>query len=396
MCNRRAVRKLALASLLSGTGTNAASIALSFLIYERTGSAVWLSTTLLLTRGVTGFLTPVAGAMVDRFDRRPTMVISDLLGAVCWVGLLAAYQSSVGLVMVAFLASIVSLPFRIASRTVVPNMVPDDQLAWANGLIGAAENVARIAGSALGGLIFAAMGARAVFGLNAASFLVSALIVATLRARFSASNQRAAEKIEGILDGFRTILGDTVMRWLTTAWAFGYLAMNIAFVADVPLAKEFGTGSIGYGLIDTFFAAGGVVGAVWARAIGVGDERRWVLIGMGSIAIGYGLIAIAPWFALVLLASGFTASLDAMAGAAGYGLYQRRSPDHVRGRVFGAVSTVGSTADFVGLAFAGFVVEALGPRGVYALGAAIAAIAVGVLTLPRSGHEEFSQASPAQ
>ncbi len=67
---RAAVRRLALGRFVSFTGTLAAGMALTFTIYERTGSAAWISATMLLTWGLVGFLRAVAGAVGDRFDRR--------------------------------------------------------------------------------------------------------------------------------------------------------------------------------------------------------------------------------------------------------------------------------------------------------------------------------------
>ncbi len=66
---RDAVRRLALGRALSGTGSGIAGVALSYLICERTGSAVWLAGTLFFTFGVTGFLTPLAGKIAGHDAR---------------------------------------------------------------------------------------------------------------------------------------------------------------------------------------------------------------------------------------------------------------------------------------------------------------------------------------
>ena len=66
-------------------GSRIAAVALSFLIYERTGSAIWLAGTLFFTFGVTGFLTPLAGKIADRNDRRRVMITSDVLSLATWL-----------------------------------------------------------------------------------------------------------------------------------------------------------------------------------------------------------------------------------------------------------------------------------------------------------------------
>src|SRR5919197_349523 len=110
---RGAIYRLALAWFLSGTGSGMAAIALSADIYRRTGSAVWLSATFFLTFGIAGLLNPVAGLIVDRFDRQRVMVTSDVAGAIVWSVLLLG-QSPAWLLALGFIASAVSRPFGIA------------------------------------------------------------------------------------------------------------------------------------------------------------------------------------------------------------------------------------------------------------------------------------------
>src|SRR5438552_4975260 len=97
-----------------------AAIALSADIYARTHSAVWLSATFFLTFGITGLLNPVAGLIVDRFDRQRAMILSDILGALVWSVLLLG-RSPLWLLTLGFIASVVARPFGIASTAAVPN-----------------------------------------------------------------------------------------------------------------------------------------------------------------------------------------------------------------------------------------------------------------------------------
>lgn len=75
---RTAVRRLALGRLISTTGDFAAAVSLTFVIWEQTRSAAWISATGILTWGVMGFLAPVAGAIADRVDRRRVMIVRRL------------------------------------------------------------------------------------------------------------------------------------------------------------------------------------------------------------------------------------------------------------------------------------------------------------------------------
>ena len=111
---RSAVRRLALARLISITGGAAAFAALNFTVYERTGSAAWLSASLLLTFGVSGVFAPLGGMLGDRFNRKRVMIASDLAGAACFLAL-AFVHEPVLLLALGFVAAVVEAPFWSAS-----------------------------------------------------------------------------------------------------------------------------------------------------------------------------------------------------------------------------------------------------------------------------------------
>jgi MFS family permease len=253
MNGREAIRRLALGRLLSGTGSQMAAIALSADIYGRTHSAVWLSATFFLTFGITGLLNPVAGLIADRFDRRGVMIASDVAGAIVWTVLLLG-NSPPWLLTLGFIGSVVSQPFWIASRAAVPNLVAEEDLAWANGTMAVAGNTARVLGPVLGGAIAGLLGARYAYAANAASFIVSALLVLSVTARFQAAREQT--EAGTIWTGFRVIFADPVLRALTVVWTVPFLTIDVALVADLLISRAFGWGTFGYGLINAFFGAG--------------------------------------------------------------------------------------------------------------------------------------------
>jgi MFS family permease len=382
MSDRSAVRRLALGDFLSSTGSGIAAVALSFFVYQQTNSAIWLAGTLFFTFGVAGLITPFAGKIADRYDRRRVMIASDLLSLATW-GMLIFTREPALLAGIGFVATVVSLPYWLAAEASIPNLVEEADLPWANGLISAASSTARLLGPALGGALFALGGAGLAFGVNAASFGVSALVTLSLRGRsFSAERSGDEEQPSGAFDGFRVIRADPLLLWITISWTLMWFAMNIAFVADPPLATGFGVGAFGYGMIDTFFGAGALIGALLAMRIIRGRERLWIAAGMAAVAAGWATIAITPWFALVLVASGLTAAIDAVGTVAGRTIIQRRTADVVRGRVFAAQSSAGLGANMVGFLVVGPLVQAFGPRAVYGLGAGVALIATVTFLAP--------------
>ena len=232
---RFAIRRLA-ARMLSGTGSSIANVALSYLVYQRTGSAIWLAGTLFFSFGVVGFLTPLAGKIVDRYDRRRVMIASDLSSLATW-SLLVFVRDPAGIAAIGFVASVLAEPVGLAAVAAVPNIVGEDDLPWANGLMSAAGSVVQLVGPALGGALYALGGAGLAFGVNAASFGLSAVLVASLRGiAFAAERNPDDEVSSSALEGSRVIRRDRFLLWITVAWTVMWLAMNIAFVADPPLA----------------------------------------------------------------------------------------------------------------------------------------------------------------
>ncbi len=209
---RADVRRLALARAISVTGGAAANTALMDAIFRATGGdARWLSAALLATIGVEGLASPLGGVIADRVDRRRVMVASDLLGAGCFLAM-ALIRDPGALLAAAFASAVVETPFWSASVAAIPNLVPDEDLAWANSLVSVGRNVGITIGPVLGGVLAAGVGPRAVFVGNAASFVVSALLVLSVRGRFAAPRGEGGRGDGGLRAGFAFLLGDPALR----------------------------------------------------------------------------------------------------------------------------------------------------------------------------------------
>ena len=151
---RTAIRRIALARLVSLTGGEAAYIALMVAIYDATGSAAWMSATLLLTWGATGLLTPFGGALGDRFDRRNVMIASDLAAAVA-IACLALTSTPAIMLAIALVSAAAQAPFYWASTAAVPNLVAADEVAWANGTVAVGRNAGQVLGPVMGDVLWA-------------------------------------------------------------------------------------------------------------------------------------------------------------------------------------------------------------------------------------------------
>jgi MFS family permease len=363
---RSAVRRFALARAISVTGSAAAYTALMFEIYDRTGSAGWLAASLLVTEGLTGVVAPLTSALGDRFDRRKVMILSDLAAAACFAGM--AFAAVPGpLVFVALLSAFAEAPFWPASGAAIPNLVHEDQVSWANSLVAVGRNLGIMLGPAIGGVLLAAVGASSVFLINAGSFVVSALLVVSVRgARFSGDREDEAEH-RGLAAGFRYLWREPVLRRLALGWVVFVLGVGMAMVADVPLVEVFDAGPGAFGVMIGLWGAGSVLGSLLGRRLRPTNEARWLVIGTALVA-GFSLgVALSPWFGLVLALNTAWGAADGLTNVADQNIMQRRSPDSVRSRVFGAQEGIWHGSISVSYIAAAFVLPVVGPRGMYAI-----------------------------
>jgi DHA3 family macrolide efflux protein-like MFS transporter len=376
---RSPVRRLALARLISLTGGAAAYLALNFVIYEKTGSATWVAVALILTFGALGLASPFAGALGDKFDRRMVMIVSDLAGAAVFLAMAFVEDPGV-LVALAFLAALAEAPFLAASTAAIPNLVDEDQIGYANGLIALGRNAGIVLGPVLGGVLVASVGGGAVFASNAVSFVLSALLVASVRGRF-AGDRTGGEEHRGLRAGFRFLFSDRILRTMALTWLGLVLALGMTMVADVALAEVFEVGSLGYGLLIACWGGGSIVGALMGRYLSARTEALAFVAGTAVVAVTCLGVGVSPWFSLVLVIILVMGVGDGLTLVAQQGIMQRRTPDAVRSRVSGAFDAVVHTGLVPSYAVAGPAVAVLGARGVYVAGG-LAAILALVIALP--------------
>jgi len=379
---RAPIRRLASARAISVTGSQVAMIALTFQIYEVTGSAVWVSAVFLATFAMLGVMTPIGGWLGDTFDRRRIMIISDLGAAAVFAVLVFANEPWL-LIALALVATLCEAPFLPASQAAIPNLAGDEDLAWANGLVSQAFSLGITVGPLVGGVLVGAVGANLAFGINAVSFLVSALLVWSVRGRFQERRAEGAggERSVPFTEGVRVVLRSRLLVLVIAAEVVAYSVVGWAMVADAPLAKLFDAGAIGFAALISTWGAGMLIGS-WAAGRWMGArpiEVRVMLFGMVVDGVMIALMGLSPLFALVLVVSVLGGAASGFVNVARQLLLQRSVPDRLRSRVF-AVAEVVATASFIlGLASAGPAIEAFGVREAYVLSGVV--FVVGALVL---------------
>jgi Na+/melibiose symporter-like transporter len=375
----RDLRLLLAAGLISQTGDWVLSVGLAYYVYALTGSTLASAIALLASFVPQIALGSLAGVFVDRWDLKRTMVAADVLLALGLLPLLAVHRP--GQIWIVYLVSawqgVVQQFFAPAQQALIPRVVEEAHLVTANALGGQSNDVARLIGAALGGVVVAVGGIRLLALVDAASFLISAGLLARMRAAPD-PHQSAVHEASGTLrarvsqvraewaDGLRLCLGHKVLRVIGLFMMVSCVGEGIMGTLFAPFVRTVLHASSGtYGVIGSVQAIGGICGGLLAAAYG---HRLPVarVMGLSALAFGaidlalflYPLAYVAAWPAIVLMI--VVGVPGAFLTAAAMTLLQRGTTDTHRGRVFGALGAVEGAAIVGGALAAGLLGQSLG------------------------------------
>src|SRR5690349_5549099 len=178
--SHRDVRAFFIAHGQGAVGDAAGYVALLLLAYDRLGSA-WAATALILADlGPAMLLGPFLGALVDRHGRLRSAIVSDVIRAVAFAGLLFVH-SVAGMVALALFAGLGTALFRPATGALLPTLTTSDRLGPANALASMLRDGGQLLGPALAAGLLLVAGPETVLGFNAVTFVVSALLLTRLR-----------------------------------------------------------------------------------------------------------------------------------------------------------------------------------------------------------------------
>jgi MFS family permease len=360
--------------VVSYVGDQAQLFALPLLVLALSGSATLAG--LVLGLNTASFLVfgLVAGAFVDRWDRRITMICCEIgrallvgsIAAAAWLGHLATAY----LCVVAVATGVLATLFEVADTASLPNVVAEDQLSKALGYSESAFNTVRVFGASLAGVLYA-LGRALPFAVNAVSFVVSAFSLRFMRATFqqaSAEDRNTAGRspshvVAEIREGLGWLWRRPAIRFLTLAQAADRVRYGAGYLVIIVVAQGVGAKPVEIGLIFSGAAIGALLGALASARV----MRRFAL---GPIAVTmlwvealmFPLYAVAPdpfLVGCVAAAESVVAPIYAVAMTT-YRL--AITPDELRGRTSSVVSTLSTGAMSLGTLIGGVILAELGAK----------------------------------
>lgn len=392
----RPLRRLLAALAVSQAGDWLYNVGLLALVYERTHAAAWVTIATVarvLPMVVCG---PFAGVLVDRYDRRRLMILSDVLRAGAMVVLFATAALGWPIVLaplMAALATAAGSPYPSAVAVTVPRLVPEAALGSANGLRSTIGSACVVIGPALGGVLLVVGSPATAFAANAASFVASALLVAAVpdgdwRLPPAGAERSAVHPVSEARAGLAALRANPLALRPAGADATCSVVYGAQTVLLLLVSRSLGQGAAGYGWLLAGAGLGGVGGAVLGAR--VSRRRRGsapAAIALAVAGVALGSVAVAGSLAVVMvlaIAGGVAAiAVEVMTDTT----LQQTLDGEVLGRAYGFTFPAAIGGIAVGAAVATPLVGLLGlPGALVFLGGITVLQAVVVGARRHSGH----------
>ncbi|MGZ8527565.1 MAG: MFS transporter [Candidatus Limnocylindrales bacterium] len=374
------------AGVVSLFGDRVNQIALAVIVLGVTGSPVAVGFVFLAAALPNLLLGPISGTLVDRWDQKQVMVVSDLLRAAVVLLIPVAVVTNVVLAYpLVFLMTSISIFFRPAREAVMPRIVAPGDLLTANSANWLAETLADIVGYSLAGLFVAFLGVwiPLAFWLDAATYVLSSLLILTITVPPVA---RTAVTV-----------GEGVLAELRAGWRFLRTEKVLLTNTAQAAVAQFGAGiliSVTLIYVDRALARGELpvptVYALMEAGLGLGNLVGGLLVGLVGARLAKGRLVILGYaaYGLCIVGLGLTGHVAAALGlAVGIGvsnmvfvipsqtLFQQRTPGDMIGRVVGLRFSLVFASLAIAMGISGFLVTAFGVSTVLIAFGALTSIA---------------------
>ncbi len=375
---------LIVAQVISLAGNILTMLAIPWFVLVTTGSASRAGITVAVGGAPIIIAGLFGGVIVDRLGYKRASIIADLASGLT-VMMIPLLYSTIGLefwqlLALVFLGALLDIPGETARRSLLPELAGAAKinLDRANTVNQMAYRVAGLAAPPLAGILIALVGASNLLWIDAATFAVSALVVArwvpSLATAQEETESKGARRYFGeVWEGIQFVRRDRVLFWFMIVSSVGSLLAEPLYGLVMPVYAEQVYGSaVSLGIMFAGLASGSIVGNILYMWLGPRVPRRAILVGGFAVrALTFWvLVALPPVWVVVIsvfVNAMFLEPLNPLAMT----IFQERVPSGMRGRVFGALIAVGAGTLPVGLLIYGFLLDAVGLRETLVLLAAV-------------------------
>ncbi len=362
--------------LVSRLGSQVYAIAMVLWIKDATGSATLMGLLMMVSAIPGVLLSPMGGAIADRFSRRLILVISDLtrgLAMLLVAALIYTMADSVNLLLwtlfvVAILTGTVTAFFRPAIAAAIPDLVPKDRVVTANSLGQLSLQLSVFFGQGLGGTLFRLLGAPFLFLINGISFLYASLSESFIKMPEVAPKEKLSMKeqwhefLVDLKEGFHYAWNRPGLRELV----FISAVINFFTIPAIVLLPFFVEDTLGvrvdwYGFILVSFGLGGLLGYLFAGIVRLpGRPRMYLMLAfMVGQSVLYGVLGFIPrpiFVVMLAIVAGFMGGYITVNITT---VLQLSTPSAIRGRVFGLLGMVAGGLTPIAMGLSGVIADAL-------------------------------------
>jgi predicted MFS family arabinose efflux permease len=338
------------------------------------------------------FSLPV-GALIDRWDRRRVMILSDVGRAMAVgsipVAMLFDALTLAHIYLVCFVEGSLFCFFNIAEVAALPRVVPRAQLPEATAYNEAGFGVAGIVGPPLGTVLYQVLGRAVPFAGNALSYVVSFVSLAMMRTRFRPEPTAAKHDLKAeIAEGLGWLWSKPLIRFMALLTGVVNLVGSAYPLVVIVLAKELGAGDAEIGVIFSIGGIGGILGSL----VGGRIQRRFsfgqvIVTVIWIAATAFLLIAAAPGFWWIGVFAAAFAFVGPIYNVVQFSYRVALIPDALQGRVNSVFRLLAFGFMPIGASLSGITIEQLGVRAaIVVFAACLFAIAI-LTTLNRHVRE---------
>jgi MFS family permease len=375
-------RRLLSALAVSQIGDWLYNLSLVALVYDRTHSPLWAGVTTAARVVPIVALGPLGGVVIDRFDRRQVMIISDLirLGLMVALAVVAVVHLPILLApVIAALATVAATPYLPAVAATTPRLVADGDLPGANAARSAVTAIGIVVGPALSGALLLLGSPAAAFLLNAATFGISVLAVLVIPAgpafRPAGAGGCSSGVLRGVADGAAALRSHPVALRLVGADIMSSLLYGAQTVLLLLVSRRLGLGTDGYGYMFAGIGVGALVGtALASRASRCAHPRHVLMAALAALGLPMPLLAVVRWPAAAIALAAVTGIGAALVEVLTETELQRTLDEAVFGRAYGLALPASLGGIVVGSVLAPVLISVIGGSG------ALVATGLAVLT----------------
>ncbi|WP_432020858.1 MFS transporter [Streptomyces sp. 1222.5] len=386
------------ANLVSNAGTWMQLTVQNLLVLQITGSAAATGLSMSVQAAPALFVSLLGGAAVDRWHRRLTVAVSQaLLGAVAFTTALLVALDRIDMPALLVLAAVTGVIATVdgpACALLGNDLVPVEDVPSAIGVGSLVHSAGRLTGTALAGVTVGFLGTGAAYAANGLSFLFVAAVVPFLRpapgaargavAEAPAAPARAEMSVrEGLTFFVRRprLVALAGITGISSVFGRNY-GLTLAVLVTGPLAGGAGA----FGTVSTVLAVGGILGAVLGARLHRPSVRTVGLLAAAGALLQV-VAGLSPSLAVLLVLVLPMAVVESVSDTAGTAVLQTDPPAHLRGRVLGVWSSIGTVWGLGGPPLLGLLMEWAGARGALVAGGLLIAgsIGAGLLVRRRGG-----------